>query len=262
MTISPTIQTQLIVYILSMVLALGWILNTKQSKLKIVFDDYGNCSIIRIPDEEPMWYLVAALSLASFWTVFWNGLLIKLLQCSRRIERSAVFLFQQSILMHLIAYGFLLTVVVKHVWLQTETLGFDGYDLLIVALAIEQLFYCLYIGLRMYLTYRRNGTIRVIFAYKIFFFLLTSSIPSVLLFVLLNRNGDEVFMVIFALLGVLTIVMFIFIFKRRQRLPSDKIQHHTTWIWFLIVASYTGANTVKETIFEFQLDFICSNREK
>ena len=235
----PSIQ--IFLYVLSLALVLAWILNTENVEYKIVKDNYhSQCDYVYISSgEETNWYSILALSVIGFWTTFWNVLLLKFLQGSRRIERSAVFLFQQSILLHLIIYGLVLTAVIflwaKHSFV-ADNLYLGVNMQLEEAFFIQNIFFCMYIGLRFYLTYHRNGTIRVVFDYKMFLFFLTITVPIAVFYIssssqLLSLSG-------FIFLETIKLCLFAGIFKRRHKLQRKKIQQHATWIWTIIVDSY------------------------
>ena len=104
------------------------------------------------------------------------------------------------------------------------------------AFFIQNIFFCMYIGLRFYLTYHRNGTIRVVFGYKMFLFFLTITVPIAVFYIssssqLLSLSG-------FIFLETIKLCLFAGIFKRRHKLQREKIQQHATWIWTIIVDSY------------------------
>ena len=237
----PSIQ--IFLYVLSLALVLAWILNTEKVEFKKIVDNYDSqCDHVYISSgEETTWYSILALSVIGFWTIFWNLLLLKFLQVSRRIERSAVFLFQQSILLHLIVHGFGLATSI-YLWVThaqyLDNLYYETTRPFEVALFIQNLFFCMYIGLRFYLTYHRNGTIRVVFGYKMFLFLLTLTIPSAICYIS-DDNSNYISLGGFIILEILKLFLMAGIFKRRHRFNEDKVKQHATWIWAIIVDSYT-----------------------
>ena len=159
-----------------------------------------------------------------------------ILQKSTLIDKSAVFLFQQTLIIKLINFGFNLTFL-SVLFIRTFIHNDDIYYVTIrpttVLVIVQQIFFCSYIALRYYLTYRYDGTIIVFFSYKFFYFIMIILINFGIIYGS-GENGSIIAIVSNIALGVMVFFLKIeMLRKSADHLPS-KIKQYTTWIYILM----------------------------
>ena len=230
------------------------------SQYRCIYRTYINYSHIPLD--------VAALSIAGFWAVFFNAILIGMLQESRDIEKSAVFLFQQTLFIQLPLIGLIINNYVNSFLIHNEDneeynnkYNFETDKFGGVLLILQQLLFCFYVGLRLYLTYRRDETMVVFFAYKVFLFIVIAGITFGVYF---GAIGSDVGFTNVATI-VIPIVTFACLFTlacRRNR-QQNKIQQRTLWIFFLSNLSNVVSRTVlinNDDYNFYQVDFITEHK--
>lgn len=188
------------------------------------------------------------LSLLTWWTFFWKIVLIWILQGSQHIQnKSAVFLLQQMNVVELVTFVFALMLTSSipfpinpaDFWQSLSSkliIFFVGFIL------FQHTLFTTYLGLRLYLTYRRDGTIVVVFGYKTFFFVLMTLIH--LAWICINLMDIEVKTGelssianegIFITQKVITLMILAFMLKRRREVDDrNSIRQHTLWILFIL----------------------------
>ena len=72
------------------------------------------------------------LGFVCFWTLFWHGLLIGLLQRSPYIEKSAVFLYQQTLITQLILYSLHMAFYAVYIFILPMPIYRKNYKLLLL----------------------------------------------------------------------------------------------------------------------------------
>ena len=185
---------------------------------------------------------VISLSILCFWTLFWNALLIGVLQFSKHIEQSAVFLLQQILLLQLVSHG-LQMVIVFYFFVETmATLVTFMTKPLAVTLLVQGIIFCFYFGLRLYLTYRQNGSMVILFAYKVFFFFVTLGLPIMVYFGAAQISSENLTFLglIFLTFGSITEFIFLIDRRRHQHEREREIRLYSLCIFFLLNFSSTN----------------------
>uniref|UniRef100_A0A7M5X4V2 Uncharacterized protein n=1 Tax=Clytia hemisphaerica TaxID=252671 RepID=A0A7M5X4V2_9CNID len=226
---------------------------TIQKRFYIDDENYEDFDVISVDNQENKTLNIASLSIICFWTLFWNGLLVIFLQCSPHIDRSAVFLLQQTVFLGLTTYGLIL-VIVSYLFIKTMTIKIilefhdmdtrDSFSTIMQSqwslLFTLQLIYCFYISLRYYLTHREHGMIEVAWGCKLFFFVVVSVFPY-LIFLLINSSAVSlwvVFLVGSSFLLLVSIVELIFLVVRRRRQHVNQITLPVLWCYLLVNTFY------------------------
>jgi len=173
-----------------------------------------------------LWTIIS-MTLLGFWTLFWNALLIIILQLSDYVEKSPLFLLQQSVLMSFIVWS--IATVFVLIFQQDSQLN-HSTNLVIrfmsVPLMIQISLFCIFLGLY-YLTYREDGSMHVVFGFKIFIFLLVIGLSAGL------AQGVSLSIALVIVLTFSLILLLIITFCRRGRMQQNKLTNWTTWSFFI-----------------------------
>jgi len=200
----------------------------------------GNCTnsflCPGLIDGQDQLYNIVGLSILSFWTFFWNLLLIILLQSSRYIEKSATFLFQQTLMGSLLMYSFVIWVTIEFS-LPTQSAYSDFSNALnlkfLLSLSLLQpVFSCLYFGFRYYLTFCEEGAMRIAFSCKFLNMTVLVSLCILLSFQGVGYEAVGIIVTCAVLFG--SYVILCLIYRRRHLIQDNKIGQITTRNYFIL----------------------------
>eukprot|EP00111_Clytia_hemisphaerica_P022933 TCONS_00067526-protein len=240
--------TIIVVYLITIMMCTIWIPIAGHVTFKLTCTSNGSflCNIWPVVDHSNNLMNVTVLIVAGVWTLFWNTILIGILQISRQIEKSAVFLFQYTLFLQVLMLGVIMNHYVNAFIIQHE--NDDDEDFYIDRIGefssiTQQLFLCFYVGFRLYLTYRNNGTMIIFAAYKVFLLVLITGLVFAITYG--AQESDIGFMNV-ACISMPTVTVFFLLYTmcRRSNHQENKIQQHTVWFFFLI----NLANVISWTI--------------
>lgn len=192
---------------------------------------------------------LVGMFLLTWWTFFWKVVLIWILQRSQLIHnKSAIFLLQQMTVVELVTFVFALTLTSSIPFLEDSSdfwkRNFDRITIFFFGFVLFQhTLFTLYLGLRLYLTYRRNGTIVVVFGYKTFFFVLMTLVHlawiSINLTDLEVKTGEMTKIAevgVFITQKIIALMIIAFLFKRRRQEVGEenRISQSSMWIHFIL----------------------------
>ena len=182
---------------------------------------FGPCWINKLPQK--LWTIISMI-LIGLWTLFWSILLIMTLQISENLDKSAVFLLQQSIFSGFIGWCFAINIFNKFLDLSIPLL----YS--IIPFMSQISLFCIFLGFRYYLTYRENGSMEVPFGFKCFTFFLVNGLS-------IGLGQSQTFFISSIVILVLCLLFLVIItFKRRGRIQQNKLTGWTMWSFFVFSA--------------------------
>jgi len=150
------------------------------------------------------------------------------LQFTTYIEKSAVFILQQSVFFGIASFAFLL----PFYWQASLAIQVIGAQ---IALVSQMVLFCLYVGLRYRLTYRDDGAMNVVFGFKTIHLIVVGALSAALLL----ANGELAVIVgLQVIVKLLSLILFVLLVYRRGRVKENEVAERTVLSYFLFITMY------------------------